>query len=165
MNRTATFFALVLTQLIAFAALAQTAEFDRAFGGEIKAIAKDTRRLSGSLGLTRSNGLLGDRYEATLGGSLAGDRLWFFAAGTAFSGAGLGPRFQAVDATATAQPVDWSTVTASFSQRPEAFFGVPQTSFTTVPSSFLSLRSTTMLSESSVLNIGISHTTRDDRRP
>lgn len=81
--------ALVLSQLIAFAALAQSAEFGRATGGEISAITKGaTSPLSGSLGLSLSSDVFGSRegYGATIGGTLIQDRLWFFAAGTQQSG-------------------------------------------------------------------------------
>jgi hypothetical protein len=81
--------ALVLAQLSAGAALAQSAEFGRASGGEITAITKGaTAPFSGSLGLSMGSDVFGRRegYEATIGGTLIQDRLWFFAAGSQQSG-------------------------------------------------------------------------------
>lgn len=82
--------ALVLAQLTAGAALAQSAEFGRASGGEITAVTKGaTAPFSGSLGLSMGSDVFGRRegYEATIGGTLIQDRLWFFAAGSQQSGA------------------------------------------------------------------------------
>jgi hypothetical protein len=80
---------LLVAQILAVAALAQeaptaTSEFGSASGGQIDLLIKRPSRLSGSLGMRfsqsqfpfASGGSKG--YEATFGGTLAEDRLWFF---------------------------------------------------------------------------------------
>jgi hypothetical protein len=144
--------AALVTLMLAFGAAAQsdsTSEFGRASGGSIDAITKAPRQLSGSLSLSRSS--LGSGYQGSLGGEVLDDRLWFFAAASVLPAIQFAtPEITAIDAKATAQPVDWAAVTASFTQlqRP--------VSISTVPSSFLSLRSTTMLSDRSMLNVSVS---------
>lgn len=78
--------ALVVAQLIAFAAFAQeSAELGRASGGELVLAPKGSSQFSGSLQLSLSSagGLLGrgtsPGYGGTAGGALIQDRLWFFA--------------------------------------------------------------------------------------
>ena len=70
------------------ASVAAPDEFGRVSGGEIDLITKHTRKLSGSLGMSMSKSQLplsiggnGTRngYDATLGGTVLQDRLWFFA--------------------------------------------------------------------------------------
>src|ERR1043166_4159776 len=140
-------FALLVTQLIALGAAAQS-EYGRATGGTIDVLTKAARRTSGSLMLTRSTG--GQGYEAALGGELLDDRVWYFAA------ASMLPRTQfatspvtAIDAKGTAQPVDWSTVVASYSHFREPMLGAP-------PASFLSLHSTSLLSDRMMLDLSFS---------
>ena len=164
---TRTLLALLVTQVLALGAVAQSGtaaapasgEFGRAFGGTIDAVTKGRRPLSGSLGMTRSTGALrGDTYEGTLGGELLDDRMWFFAAATVL------PRMQfstanipALDAKATAQPVDWTAVTGAFSQlRQPGLATAPQANDRPLPSSFLSLRSTSMLSDQMTLDFSFS---------
>ena len=154
--------ALLVLQLLALGAAAQSdtaaarpaAEFGHASSGSIDAITKGSSRFSGSLSLSRS-AFGGTGYGATLGGEVLKDHLWVFAAASVL------PRIQfsnaelpALDAKATAQPVDWAAVTASFTRlrQPLALDG-------SLPSSFLSLRSTTLLSERMMLNISFSKTT------
>jgi len=159
MTRSLTLLTLFVTQTIAFAALAQsgapepaTSEFGRTFGGEIQAITKHSSSFSGSLGLGIGRG----GYEGTLGGSLVQDRLWFFASAATVSGLDFGSRGPSRNAAITAQPVDWSTISASFSDRRNAFPATLPTSPAALPSSFLSLRSTSILSDSMVLDISVS---------
>ena len=78
-----------LFTLCSFAAVAQqsgsaTAGELRGSGGEIELPMRGSRNLSGSLGMSLSDsfGLTRPGYEATLGGTLFADRLWFFAAGS-----------------------------------------------------------------------------------
>jgi hypothetical protein len=164
---TRTLIALIATQMLALGALAQSnIEYGRASSGLIESITKQPRRLSGSLGLTHSTGLFGGRgYEATLGGELLDERLWFFAAGTVLARtqytADLPAGVSAVQAQATAQPVDWTAVTASFHQLQQPAFGTTTFNPTdaTLPSSFLSLRSTTMLSDQAMLNFSFTRST------
>jgi len=73
--------ALLLAQLVAVAALAQsagTAEFGRAGGDEIALPVKQPGTLSGSFAFNTSNSSRG--FMATAGGAVVADRLWFFAA-------------------------------------------------------------------------------------
>lgn len=144
---------LLVINLVAVAALAQTdAEFSRASGGVIDGITKAPSKTSGSLSLTHSTGLFGGRgYEGTLGGELVADRLWFFGAGSVLPGARLS------SAKVTTQPVDWNSVTASFSQvRQPLFTTTLQPAFGSLPRSFLSLHSTAMLSNQMMLNVSLS---------
>lgn len=156
--------ALAVSQLVAFAALAQSAEFGRASGGEISVITKQPRRLSGSLGFSQSSGAArGQGYNATVGGSALDERLWFFASAAALPALQFASNYQAVDAKVTAQPVDWSSISASFSEGRQPIGNALQMQNGTLPSSFLSLRSTSMLSDSMVLNF--SFTTRKAGQP
>ena len=123
---------LLVTLLTASTAFAQPSEFEfgRAFGGEIKGTAKPNRNFSGSLGLTRGNSVFGDRYDATLGGSLAKDRLWFFASASVLP----------------AHTIDWRNI-----ELPAAQTSAPAE----LPSSLFLLRGTGFFSESSVLNVTV----------
>jgi hypothetical protein len=149
--RTRTLLASLVFLMIALGAFAQSDnEFGRASSGAISAITKGPSQFSGSLSLSLGSGT---GYGATLGGEAIKDRLWVFAAAAVlpqiqFSKADL----PAIDAKATAQPVDWSNVTASFRQL--------RSNDTLLPSSFLSLRSTTMLSDRMMLNISYSRSER-----
>jgi hypothetical protein len=126
---------LLATLLLASTTLAQDAEFARVFGGEIKATAKkQSRGVSGSLGLTRGDRGFGDRYDATLGGSLANERLWFFASATMMP----------------MQSIDWRNIEL------DAPLDGRQTAAPEIPTSFLMLRSTNIFSDTSTLNISIS---------
>lgn len=151
--------ALLAIQLLSLGAIAQSAEFGRGSSSDaIKAIAKTRHPLSGSLALTRSTGTLGgNTYDATLGGELLDDRLWFFAAASVFPRVDFSTAdftaadfstADAIDAKATAQPVDWTSVTGSFHQ----------TNDVSLPSSFFSLRSTSMLSDHAMLDFSVSRT-------
>ena len=139
-----TLLALLILSMSALGAAAQSDnEYGRASSGAIAAITKGSSQFSGSLSLTQSTG--GSGYGGTFGGEVLKDHIWVFAA------AAVLPRIQfsnVIDAKVTAQPVDWSNVTASFSQ--------PRQNDVLLPSSFLSLRSTTMLSERTMLNISVS---------
>jgi hypothetical protein len=145
-----TLLALVAAFFIADAVLAQqTAEFGRASGDTIDAITKRARKTSGSIGMTQSTGLFRGRgYEATLGGELVQDRLWFFGAATVLPQMRFSPGIPAIDVKATAQPVDWTNVTATFTQANDVF----------LPASFLSLRSTSVLSDRMMVNFSFTTT-------
>lgn len=150
--------------MFALAAVAQTdtavpvsAEFGRASGGAIDVMTKGPSRISGTFSLTHSTGLFGGaRYEGSLGGTIVPDRLWFFSAAsvlprTRFSTSDMTP----VNVKADAQPVDWANVTASFNHLAQPVFAPA-----TLPSSFLSLHSTSMLSDRMMLNFSLSQTHR-----
>jgi hypothetical protein len=163
MTRARTLLAVVVSHVLALGVFAQneTAEFGRASGGSIDALTKRTRKTSGSLGLTQSTGAFeGLGYEATLGGELLNDRLWFFAAGSVRPQMQFTSDIMAIDAKATAQPVDWTNVTASFSQlRQPAFTNTLTPNDRSLPASFLSLRSTSVLSDRMTLDFSFSQQT------
>jgi hypothetical protein len=142
--------ALVAAQMIAGSLHAQTAgewvestpaEY-RASGGEIDVRGKHaTNRFSGSLGLVTSPGLGGQGatrgLEATLGGALIEDRLWFFGSAQ-WRDQSLSSRFapslpqanseaQAFDAKLTANLGDRQNLAAAFSTGHDTL-----SSFTTV---------------------------------
>jgi hypothetical protein len=70
-------FALAL--LVAAPAFAQ--EYGRTVGGELDLLTKQPTQFSGSLGISRSS-LFGSKgYDASVGGTLLKDKMWFFASG------------------------------------------------------------------------------------
>lgn len=149
---------LLLLLVAANGVVAQSAEFGRGSSVEaINAVAKTRHPLSGSLSLSRSNSARGDGYEGTLGGELLDDRLWFFAAASVFPRVDFSTAdfttADAIDAKVTAQPVDWTSLTASFHQSSQSAAG---SIGDTIPSSFLSLRSTTILSDRTFLDFSVS---------
>ncbi|HEX2834855.1 MAG TPA: hypothetical protein VHW00_17715 [Thermoanaerobaculia bacterium] len=151
--------ALVLaTQLLGAVALAQeipsASEFGRASGGEIRAVTKDIDgRFSGTLGFTTSSGFLGGRsngYSASAGGTLVNDRAWFFASAESLTsryGAaipGSMPNANALDARFNAALNDRNSFDATYTNAQSAAIGSPAE--ITLPSSFLSLRYTGIVS-------------------
>lgn len=162
--------AALFSTLIAAAALAQSAatpsadEFGRASGGEINVLTKSPSRLSGSFSI--SAGHSSSPYapgntrglEATAGGTLVQDRVWFFA--SAQHTDGLSSRFasalpqaalpaqastRAVSANATANIGDRQTLAAMFSSSNSGAFTTAGT-VAPLPSSFLSLHYTGVIS-------------------
>ena len=117
MKRAAVLF--ILSQLFAVAIFAQ--EYGRASGGDIDLITKHPQAFSGALGLTAG---AGKGFDLALGGTLMKDRVWFFATGER----NLKPQtFTKFDA----QLGDRQNVAASY---------------VTLPSSFLSLHYTGIVS-------------------
>lgn len=156
MTRNRTLLALLAIQMLALGAFAQsTSEFGRASGGTIEALAKGSRKTSGSLGLTHAT-LGGQGYEATLGGELLSDRIWFFGAGSVLPRTRFSSDLRAIDGKATAQPVDWTSVTASFTRMQQPLFAPDPRRNDALSSSFLSLRSTSVLSDRMSLNFSFS---------
>jgi hypothetical protein len=154
---------LVLLALLMHAATAvaqtdTTSEFGRASGGAIALITKSPRQFSGSFSLSNSSGAYrGRRYDASAGGVLLNDRVWFFAAGSVMPEV----RFAAgetkgLDARATAQPIDSTTLTAAFRSFDQPALATGAPNYGSLPSSFLSLRSTTMLSDHATFDISVS---------
>jgi len=154
--RTRLFFA-SLALVIAVSAVAQSAEFDRASGGELRAITKSPSNLSGSFRLSTGSGLLRGRgYDATVGGKVS-DKIYFFGAGSILPQAHFNNAF--TTAKTTAQPVDWSSVTASFQQYRQPTLGattLQPLDGTSFSRSFLSLHSTTMLSDRAAMTFSFS---------
>lgn len=131
---------------ITFSALAQSvAEFGRATGGEISVITKQPRRLSGSLQLSVGRGT---GYSATAGGTALDDRIWFFASAAVLPAMQFNnaTKLEATDLKVTAQPVDWTTISASYSQS-ETNLHTP---------TFLSLKSTSIIRDNMTLDFSFS---------
>lgn len=148
--------------LLALPAVAQStpSEFGRVDAGPIVMTTKSSQgQLSGTFSLSRSNARGGTGYDGSLGGAIVPDRLWFFASAAVLPQLRIAPGFsspaagslQAMEAKVDAQPVDWTNVSASFRRSQDA--AVLGTAFGTVPSSWLSLHSTSMLSDHSMLEL------------
>jgi hypothetical protein len=161
MPRKSVLLALALTSLITAAAFAQSsAEFGRASGGQLDLAIKAPSQFSGSLGMTmsRSNGasVLGNGlsgYGATFGGTVIKDRLWFFATADHNtmrfpSTVAAVPRFNGI---ATADLGSRNSLGASFLTQRSV---VP----TTIPSSFLSLHYTGIVSSNMFMTATVSQT-------
>jgi len=129
--------------LVACAAFAQSSELG-ASGGELTLLTKHPSGFSGSFSL--SAGQSGSHGgDATLGGTIVPDRVWFFAS----ADKNRSPLFasqisRAIDAKLASRIGDRQTLAAMFSgTRPQA-----GSSITTIPTSFLSLHYTGSVSES-----------------
>jgi len=166
MRHTRTLLILLAAQLLAMTAVAQssdtTSEFGRASGGAIEVITKAPHQFSGSLSFS-SGGYRGRSYDGSTGGALLNDRVWFFAAASVLPNVRFGNfdtnsgRANAIDTKATAQPIDSTTLMAAFRRADTTSFAVSdQTPNRSLPSTFLSLRSTTMLSDRMVFDISVS---------
>jgi hypothetical protein len=159
---------MLAAQMIAAVALAQDAtssEFGRASGGEIEVMTKGPKNFSGSL--AASFGSFGTRgYEGTLGGTLFQDRLWFFAAGQQqdqrlFARVPemrlpAGVVSNAVDAKLMGQLGDRHNFAASFQNARQPYAAIPDAVTGVVPSSFLTMRYTGIVTSSMFFNVSIS---------
>lgn len=169
--------ALLLVQWVAFPAAAQqAAEYGRATGGELVLTPKGAAPFSGSLELSLSNGrdVFGrgnaPAYGLTAGGTLLQDRLWFFASASRqntfvsrYAAAELpeNATSRSIGARVDGQLGASRDFSASFSsaRRPElTTFGT--TSFATVPTSFLSLRYTGIVSSNMYFTMSATSTAR-----
>lgn len=160
-------FAILFVAMIATVASAQ--EFGRVSGGEIELHSKGPKTFSGTLGFSMGDGARG--YEASLGGTILEDRLWFFAAGyqqntrlnSSFSGLQLPDRAVtgAIDAKLMGQIGDKHNFSASFNagKQPFATTADPLAITGVVPSSFLSLRYTGIVSSNMFFNASFSRHT------
>ena len=148
--------ALLLTLTFAAAAFAQedlaTSEFGRSSGGELAIGVKQPSKLSGSIGIAFPLGEGGRRNAATLGGTLVKDRLWFFATAEKMDV----PHF--ANTNMNAQLGDRQSFDAAL--RAGRDFVVPQASTPAlaIPSSFLSLRYTGIVSSNSFFTASFSRT-------
>lgn len=117
--------------VVVSAAVAQeTSTFGRASGGQIEMAVKQPDRLSGSLSVSASR--LFKSYDAAFGGTLVKDRVWFFGTVQRSEGLRFNPALLNGYGKMSVQPNDKQTLTASA---------------VTVPSSFLSLHYTGILSD------------------
>jgi hypothetical protein len=160
MTKASALFSLLFAVSLLGQSAVPSSEFGRSSGGEISVITKDTARWSGSLGISAGSSLgFGSRrtgYEATLGGTLVEDRIWFFASAQRSDGVFGNASLQspgsteavsrAIDAKLATQLGSRQNLAATFaSQRgSEPAFAIPGTT----PSSFLSLRYTGIVSDS-----------------
>ena len=147
---TRTVTALFLVQMAAGSLIAQDgSEFSRTSGGQVEALSKRaTQKLSGSLGMSILGSSSGKGYQATLGGTIVEDRLWFFASAQqqerAWFASALPQMAQPVDVDAT-----FGKVNAQIGDRQSLFASLGTTRETSpmmpggsIPSSFLTLRYT-----------------------
>jgi hypothetical protein len=178
-SRRAVIAALVLVQLIALGGSAQqsSAEFGRASAGEIVLRPKSSAPLSGSLELLLPAGG-SPGYGVTAGGTLIQDRLWFFASAShqelsssRFSNLALPEN---VTSSAAGGKVDGQLGGAhDFSaffeaaRRPQlstsdssSFGGAPASFGAAVPSSFLSLRYTGVVSSNTFFSASFARSSR-----
>jgi hypothetical protein len=163
--------ALFLALLIAFTVSAQqSAEFGRASAGEIVLRPKSSAPLSGSLELLLPAGG-SPGYGVTAGGTLIPDRLWFFASGShqelstsRFSDLALPEN---VTSSAAGGRVDGQLGGAhDFSaffeaaRRPQLSTTAPASFGSVVPSSFLSLRYTGVVSSNAFFSASFARSSR-----
>lgn len=145
--------ALFLVPFLAAAALAQEAaspsEFGRAGGGEIAMLVKQPGAYSGSFGFTMSSSdFASKQFTGALGGTLVADRLWFFATGQRDNGRQLAA---AADGKLLAQLGDRQTLAAAAGTG-RGWAGMTAV---TIPSSFLSLRYTGIVSSNSFFTASV----------
>jgi hypothetical protein len=154
--------ALVLVQLIAFAAAAQeSAEFG-ANGGRIVVTPKGAKPFSGSLELSLSSGsdVFGRNsspaYGVTAGGTLLQDRLWFFGSATRQESSPSRFREFALPETATT-----TAIGARLNGQLGGNHAFSASSFTgSTPSSFLSLRYDGLLSSNMLFGASVTRSSR-----
>lgn len=123
--------------LVSGSAFAQ--EFGRASGGDLSMMTKSPSRFSGTLAASFG---FGSGYGGTVSGTVLKDRMWVFGSAEQLKA----PRF----APAPSLNVSSFKVSAQPSGRVSADFAVP--------SNFLSLRSTLLLSPSSYISVSASQT-------
>ena len=145
--------ALLFSLIVVAGALAQSAEYGQASAGILDMTAKQSMPFSGSLSLSSARGQ-GLGFGGTAGGTLVKDRVWFFASGERSNSVynAVQP-VRALNAKTTAQIGDRQDLAAMFST-------YRSTSPLTVPSSFLSLHSTSVLSSTSFVTFDVSQSRR-----
>jgi hypothetical protein len=132
--------AVVLAHTLAGVAAAQelgTAEYGRASGGELQLGVKTPKNTSGTLGFDFGNSAKG--YGATFGGTLIPDRIWFF---------GSVQRNEAFFGKADAQIGDRQNLSAAA--------GSVEAPGLEIPTSFLSLRYTGIVSSNTFFTVNVS---------
>jgi hypothetical protein len=146
-------------------AIASAEEFGRVSGGEIKLVPKGSSQLSGSLGISASD--QSERgYEGTLGGERVDERVWFFATArqedrrvfTGFEQMELSRHAVAnmFGAKVTGNIGDRQNLSASFDAARQPLTLEPGFAGAVVPTNFLSLRYTGVISSNSFFNVSFS---------
>ena len=148
---------LFVSQLLAASAFAQSttpvSEFDRTSGGSLDMITKHSAPLSGSLALSAAKSQLPltshlKGFDGTLGGTLVKDRVWFFASAQ---------RNESLFATTqTASPVQTHMLDAKMLANVTQSQAMSTSFASTVPTSFLSLHYTAVISPSSFFTATVS---------
>lgn len=145
-------------------ALAQDAsassEFGRVSGGTLHLGTKSPSALSGSL-TTRLP--LRSGFEAMLAGTVVKDRLWFFTSVQQFESSGL--RSESFNVKAGAELGARHSLGASLSQGDYPVASTPSTAPLAVPSSFLSLRYTGIVSSNMFFTASVSRSSTTQRTP
>jgi hypothetical protein len=116
---------------VAAAAFAQSAEYGQASAGTIDMTTKQARQFSGSLSFTSGLGL-----GASFGGTAVKDRVWYFASGE-----------KSRSVFNTSVPLRTTDLNTSFVRTAPPL---------TIPSSFLTLHSTSVFSPNSFVTIDVS---------
>ena len=164
---------LVVTALLAATtAYAQAPyEYDRASGGEIHMLTKGTRSTSGTLGLKRGDGT--ELWNATFGGTLLQDRVWFFGAfeksenrmfvespgGVPAAGQPQGLATMAVPSANYAGKAEFR-----INDRQRLDASAIKSTTLDIPSNFLSLRYTGIVTNNMFFTASFSHTKVDGSR-
>ena len=157
--------AILVAPFFAVALFGQSAEFGRSSGGEVEALTKHPANWSGSLSLSRALGPFAGSakgYDGSLGGTLLKERLWFFGSAQINNAVRFEPMLSA--APARTIPVSaFGKVTANAGDA-NAFVATAGrgSNFATLPSSFMTLHYTGLVSNNMVITGTIS---RDSLRP
>lgn len=169
--------ALLVVQWLALSLCAQqSGEYGRASSEEIVMTTKSPARLSGSLEVSQSTGgdLLGrdsNAYGLTAGGTLLRDRLWFFASGSKQTASPArwsslqlpeNAASDAIGARVNGQLTASQNFSAYFAaaRRPELVTSPSSTFAAVVPSTFLSLRYTGVVSPNMFFTASVTSSTR-----
>jgi hypothetical protein len=149
--------AVLVSLTLASAALAQS-EFGRVSGGSLDVLTKHRPQLSGSFELSAARGF-SKGYNATLGGTIVPDRLWFFASADRST-----PTFaqtNAVDAKVLSQLGDRQNLAASFGTSHTQLVETPAATFPApLPSQFLTLHYTGIISNNMFVTASFSELRR-----
>ena len=117
---------------------------------------KHSSTVDGSLSISKSNST---GFGLDLGGTLVKDRVWFFASAERsapmFTTSYAQPQVRAIDTKAVATIGDRQNLSAMFSSQT-----IPVTSSLSVPTNFLSLHYTAVVSSNSFFTMNVSETKR-----
>lgn len=149
---------LFLSLIVAAAASAQErAEYGRVSDGPIELMIKHARPFSGSLSLSTNKG-----FGAALGGTLVADRVWFFASAEKVVSNAINAyaiNGNAIDANAMSQIGSRQNLAASFgANRPPSELPAGSLFTAGVPSTFLSLHYTGIVTDNMFVTASVSNT-------